>query len=88
MENNCFFGTVLRSLGFNVFSAGSRVSTAVGGTGGDRWEGWSHKVNIVTLSSGQKYMLDVGFSSNSPIQPLLLSCSYSAHSASKGSICP
>ncbi len=72
MENNCFFGTVLRSLGFNVFSAGPRVNTAVGGTGGNRWEGWSHIVNIVTLSSGQKYMFDVGFGGNGPIQPLLL----------------
>ena len=26
MENNCFFGTMLRSLGFNIFSAGARVS--------------------------------------------------------------
>lgn len=26
MENNCFFGTVLRSLGFELFSAGARVS--------------------------------------------------------------
>lgn len=72
MENNCFFGTVLRSLGFNVFSAGARVNTAASGTGEDGWEGWSHMVNIVTLSSGPKYMLDVGFGGNGPIQPLLL----------------
>ncbi len=25
MENNCFFGTVLRSLGFEIYSAGARV---------------------------------------------------------------
>ena len=74
MENNCFFGTILRSLGFNVCSAGARVNTAAGGTG-DGWEGWSHMVNIVTLSSGEKYMLDVGFGGNGPIQPLLLDLS-------------
>lgn len=72
MENNCFFGTVLRSLGFNVFSAGARVNLQANGTGEDGWEGWSHMVNIVTLSSGHKYMLDVGFGGNGPIQPLLL----------------
>lgn len=75
MENNCFFGTILRSLGFSVFSAGARVNTGANGTGGDGWEGWSHMVNIVTLSSGQKYMLDVGFGDNGPIQPLLLDSS-------------
>ena len=26
MENNCFFGTVLRSVGFDVYSAGARVN--------------------------------------------------------------
>ena len=72
MENNCFFGTVLRSLGFRMFSAGARVNTQANGSGEDNWEGWSHMVNIVTLSSGQRYMLDVGFGNNGPIQPLLL----------------
>ena len=72
MENNCFFGTVLRSLGFNVLSAGARVNTQASGSGGNGWEGWSHMVNIVTLSSGQRFMLDVGFGSNGPIQPLLM----------------
>lgn len=72
MENNCFFGIILRSLGFNVFSAGARVNTGSSRTGEGEWEGWSHMVNIVTLSSGLKYMLDVGFGGNGPIQPLLL----------------
>lgn len=31
MENNCFFGTVLRTLGFNHYSAGGRVSDGVNG---------------------------------------------------------
>ena len=81
MENNCFFGTVLRTLGFNVFSAGARVNTQASGSGGNGWTGWSHMVNIVTLSSGQKYMLDVGFGANGPVQPLLLdeSAAYTKH---------
>ncbi|KAL9134041.1 MAG: hypothetical protein Q9175_004780 [Cornicularia normoerica] len=59
-ENNCFFDTILRSLGFNVFSAGARVNTGSSRAGEGEWEGWSHTVNIVTLSSGLKYMLDAG----------------------------
>ena len=72
MENNCFFGTVLRTLGFTVHSAGARVCHAANGMGGDDYAGWSHMVNIVTLTDGKKYMLDVGFGNNGPIRPLLL----------------
>lgn len=79
MENNGFFGTVLRSLGFTVCSAGARVNAAADGTGeDDGWQGWSHMVNIVALPSGHKYMLDVGFGANGPIQPLLLDPSAAA----------
>jgi len=72
MENNCFFGTILRSLGFTVHSAGARVSNAADGMSGEDYHGWSHMVNIVTLTDGKKYMLDVGFGGNGPIRPLLL----------------
>ena len=72
MENNCFFGTILQSLGFTVHGAGARVSHAANGMGGENYAGWSHMVNIVTLADGKKYMLDVGFGSNGPIQPLPL----------------
>ncbi len=72
MENNCFLGTVLRSLGFEVCSVGARVSRGVGGTGQEGWHGWSHMVNIVTLDGGQRYMLDVGFGNNGPVEPMLL----------------
>lgn len=40
MENNGFFGTVLRSLHFRVRSVGARVNEAVSGTGGDGYMGW------------------------------------------------
>ncbi|KAI9717185.1 MAG: hypothetical protein M1812_004933 [Candelaria pacifica] len=71
MENNCFFGTVLRSLGYDVYSAGARVSNATNGLPGGGYEGWSHMVNIVTVE-GERYMVDVGFGSNGPIHPLPL----------------
>lgn len=72
MENNTFFGTVLRSLGFKVVSVGARVNRMASGSGGDVWEGWSHMVNIVELEGGQRVMLDVGFGTNGPVEPLLL----------------
>lgn len=72
MENNCFFGTVLRTLGFNVRSVGAKVNTKASGSGGSGWEGWSHMVNIVTLDEGERFMLDVGFGANGPIEPMLL----------------
>ena len=41
MENNCFFGTVLRSLGFNLYSAGARVSKEADGSHDDKgFLGW------------------------------------------------
>ena len=41
MENNCFFGTVLGSLGFRVYSAGARVSKEVDGSHDDKgFLGW------------------------------------------------
>jgi arylamine N-acetyltransferase len=40
MENNRFFGTVLRSLGFRITDAGARVSEATSGRPGGRYNGW------------------------------------------------
>ena len=66
MENNCFFGTILRSLGFTIYSAGARVFDAL------KYTGWGHMVNIVTLADGHKYVLDVGFGGDGPTRPLPL----------------
>ncbi len=40
MENNVFFATVLRSLGFTLFSTGGRVSFATAGIPGGAYMGW------------------------------------------------
>ncbi|KAF2754884.1 arylamine N-acetyltransferase 2 [Pseudovirgaria hyperparasitica] len=66
MEINRLFGTVLLSLGFQLYSAGARVKTS-----GPAWTGFSHMCNIVTIGQ-RKYMVDVGFGPNSAIQPLEL----------------
>lgn len=45
MENSCFFGTVLRTLGFDVCSAGARVSKGVDGIGSiDDYSGWYENI--------------------------------------------
>ncbi|KAF1950886.1 arylamine N-acetyltransferase 1 [Byssothecium circinans] len=64
MENNGLFGTLLYSLGFNVYSAGARVYTG-------HWTGWSHMVNIVKIGD-MKYEVDVGFGGNGPTVPMPL----------------
>ncbi|CAD6587383.1 MAG: N-terminal acetyltransferase [Alectoria sarmentosa] len=58
METNCLFGTVLRSLGFDVYSAGARVNqaaqpvAATKGWKGPRHDGWcarlAHASNNLT----------------------------------------
>ncbi|KAF2130409.1 arylamine N-acetyltransferase 1 [Dothidotthia symphoricarpi CBS 119687] len=65
MENNALFGTLLRSLGFSVYSAGARVWSA------GHWTGWSHMVNLVTIG-GEKYHVDVGFGAEGPVVPMRL----------------
>ncbi|KAK4455210.1 hypothetical protein QBC34DRAFT_391793 [Podospora aff. communis PSN243] len=78
MENNTFFGAILRTIGFTVTPVGGRVSHATAGRPGTGYMGWNHMVNLVTLSTtedGQeeeKYLVDVGFGANGPVRPLLL----------------
>jgi arylamine N-acetyltransferase len=81
MENNCLLGTLLRSLGFVLFSGGARVFD------GGEWTGWwvgiysidstrlmssrTHMVNIVRIGDS-KYQVDVGFGGNGPVVPMPL----------------
>ena len=41
MENNAFFGTMLRTMGYAVTSVGARICTAVDGGDGETFGGWS-----------------------------------------------
>ncbi|KAH7028881.1 uncharacterized protein B0I36DRAFT_324714 [Microdochium trichocladiopsis] len=67
MEVNSFFHTVLLSLGFDVYLAGARVWSPTE----KRYSGFSHCVNIVTIS-GVRYLVDVAFGGNVAIAPLPL----------------
>ncbi|OAL36378.1 hypothetical protein AYO20_04274 [Fonsecaea nubica] len=73
MENNAFFSTILRSLGYQLYVTGARVSLALSGDSvdPDGFAGWQHEVIIVTINK-QKYLVDVGFGSGSPIYPIPL----------------
>jgi arylamine N-acetyltransferase len=73
MENNAFFATVLRALGYNLYTTGARVSNALdkGNKDPGGYGGWSHMLIIVTVC-GRKYMVDVGFGASGAIQPVLL----------------
>lgn len=85
MQNNSFFGTILRSLGFSVMSTGARVSKQVDdGTAGTHqteevaYGGLGHQVNIITLPDGKKYFCDVGFGASGPTFAVPLETGYTA----------
>ncbi|KAK0742715.1 hypothetical protein B0T18DRAFT_327769 [Schizothecium vesticola] len=65
MEVNTFLAIVLRSLGYTLISAGGRVSA------GFPYKGWSHMVNLVTIS-GTRHLVDVGFGSHGATRPVPL----------------
>ncbi len=74
MENNTFFVTVLRSLGFECYVSGARISITEGGATGyeaDGFGGWEHEVIFAVIGS-QKYLIDIGFGAHGAIEPILL----------------
>ena len=74
MENNTFFATVLRSIGFEVRNCAGRVSRAmspyaeVRRTQSETYDGWNHMLNLVRLD-GEWYVVDVGMGSMGPNLP-------------------
>jgi arylamine N-acetyltransferase len=65
MENNSLFGTLLRTLRFNIYPGGARVWAA------GSWTGWSHMVNMITIGD-TKYHVDVAFGADGPAVPMPL----------------
>lgn len=74
MENNTFFGTVLRSLGYEVRNCGGRVARAMSPYPDVRrnqsttYDGWNHMLNLVRLDE-EWYVVDVGMGSMGPDLP-------------------
>ena len=74
MENNTFFSTVLRSLGYDLYSTGARIAGALTGEMGvaaEGYKGWGHQVILVKLDDG-KYLVDVGLGAQGSLEPLRL----------------
>lgn len=74
MENNGFFGTVLRSLGYDVRNCAGRVSRMMSPRAhvrqeqGLTYDGWNHMLNLVRLG-GEWYVVDVGMGAMGPNLP-------------------
>ncbi|PSN71057.1 arylamine N-acetyltransferase 1 [Corynespora cassiicola Philippines] len=74
MENNTFFATVLRSLGYEVRNCAGRVSRSmspyaeVRQNQGATYDGWNHMLNLVRFD-GAWYVVDVGMGSMGPNLP-------------------
>ncbi|WPH00244.1 Hypothetical protein R9X50_00306700 [Acrodontium crateriforme] len=85
MENNGFFGTVLRSIGFDVRNCGGRVSRFFSANPEVRekqmntYDGWNHMLNLVRLD-GQWYVVDVGMGAMGPNIPYPLQDGYETES--------
>ncbi|KAE8167364.1 hypothetical protein BDV40DRAFT_312665 [Aspergillus tamarii] len=72
LEVNIFFHHILRGLGFDVYTIGARNRDRVNGVPQGDYGGWVHMANIVRLSSGVRYHLDVGFGGDGPTSPIPL----------------
>lgn len=71
MENNTFFGTALRSLGYEVRNCAGRVSRAQSSSHeireeyGETYDPWNHMLNLVKLDDVW-YVVDVGMGAMGP----------------------
>ena len=74
MENNGFFGTVLRSLGYEIRNCAGRVSRAMSPQKhiredqGYTYDGWNHMLNLARMG-GEWWIVDVGMGSMGPCIP-------------------
>jgi arylamine N-acetyltransferase len=74
MENNTFFATVIRSLGFDLRNCAGRVSRAMSPYSEVRqnqsqtYDGWNHMLNMVRLDD-EWYVVDVGMGAMGPNMP-------------------
>lgn len=77
MENNGFFGTILRSIGYEVRNCAGRVSRMmspldhVRNEQGHTYDGWNHMLNLVVFD-GEWYIVDVGMGAMGPNVPYKL----------------
>jgi arylamine N-acetyltransferase len=74
MENNGFFGTVLRSLGYELRNCAGRVSRAMSPIKhireeqGNTYDGWNHMLNLAKFDN-EWWIVDVGMGTMGPCIP-------------------
>ncbi|OAX78190.1 hypothetical protein ACJ72_07507 [Emergomyces africanus] len=72
LENTGLLAIVIRSLGYQFYTAAGRVSQGYDSpASAGQFYGWGHMILVVTIE-GTKYTVDVGFGPNGPTRPLLL----------------
>ncbi|KAF1849036.1 arylamine N-acetyltransferase 2 [Cucurbitaria berberidis CBS 394.84] len=67
-----FFNHILRGLGFQAYLTAVRIRLRVDGIPQGDYGGWRHLVNIITLSDGTRWSMDVGFGGDGPTAPIQL----------------
>ncbi|KAI5361217.1 Putative arylamine N-acetyltransferase, papain-like cysteine peptidase superfamily [Septoria linicola] len=72
MENSIFYNHILRGLGFPAYLAAVRIRHRVDGVPQGGYSGWVHLVNLVTLSDGTRWAVDVGFGGDGATEPIQL----------------
>jgi arylamine N-acetyltransferase len=67
-----FFNHMLRALGFPAYLAPVRIRLRVDGIPHGDFTGWRHLVNLITMSDGTKWAVDVGFGGDGATAPVPL----------------
>lgn len=72
MGNHVLLNHILRFLQFPVYLGPARTRARIDSIPTGEFPGWVHLVNIITLSDGQIWTMDVGFGGDGPTQPMPL----------------
>lgn len=72
MGNHILLNHILRFLQFPAYLGPARTRPRIGSVPTGEFPGWFHLVNIITLSDGQIWTMDVGFGGDGPTKPMSL----------------
>ena len=72
MGNHILLNHILRFLKFPAYLGPARTRPRVNSIPQGEFPGWIHLVNIITLSDGQTWTMDVGFGGDGPTKPMPL----------------
>jgi arylamine N-acetyltransferase len=72
MGNHVLLNHILRFLQYPVYLGPARTRPRIDSVPTGEFPGWIHLVNIITLSDGQVWTMDVGFGGDGPTKPMPL----------------